>query len=585
MVYLYRGMREEKQNNIITILTGGAAGDGARSVGGNLARFFVENGFEIFESVDYPSLIRGGHNFSRLSFSDQQVYNDHSLIDILIAFNQETKQLHRDKFTSETIILANDFIEEEILEFGDRAIKLPMEIYANEEDAPMIASGSVALGAVCFLLALPFEKLEEVLNNVFQEKHLAVNVALARRGYQYLEKAQIIYPRNFKPAQQNKEVLNASETFGQGMVQAGLDYYVAYPMTPASPILHFLAKQSIPLGIKIVQPESELSVINMALGIAYTGKRVAIGTSGGGFALMQESFSLAGMGEIPLLIAMVQRPAPASGVPTYTSQADLLFILNSGHGEFPRIVIAPGDAEEAFQAGVDGLNLAWKYQLPVIVLTDKHIGESAQSGQIDKTNINIEKGKIVSEANADYKRYEITDDGISPMAFPGASDAIVKVNSYEHNEKGITTENAKDIVTMQDKRFTKLAEIKKEFEIRDTIKVYGDTTSKIVVVFWGSTKGAVLEAAKYLEQSVKFLQIVWLEPFDTEAVLSHLQDADIVIDIEGNHDGQLAKLIRQKTGIDIKQKILKYDTRPFDSFELAKEITLLLENDQRTSLV
>jgi len=576
-------MKNEKQNNLITIVSGGAAGDGARSVGGNLARLLVKEGFEVFESVDYPSIIRGGHNFARLSFSNQRVYNDHSLINILIAFNQETIQLHRDKFTSETIILANDFTGEEISEFGARAIKLPMEIYANKENAPMIASGSVALGAVCFLLNLSFEKLEEALNDVFQEKHLAVNVVLAKQGYQYLKEKQIIYPRNFEsiqPIQQNKEVLNASETFGQGMVQAGLDYYVAYPMTPASPILHFLAKQNVSLGIKIVQPESELSVINMALGIAYTGKRVAIGTSGGGFALMQESFSFAGMGEIPLLIAMVQRPAPASGVPTYTSQADLLFILNSGHGEFPRIVIAPGDAEEAFQAGADGLNLAWKYQLPVIVLTDKHIGESAQSGQINKnkTNINIEKGKIVFEANTDYKRYEITDDGISPMIFPGVSDIIVKVNSYEHNEKGVTTENAKDVVVMQDKRFAKLVEIKKEFEIRDTVKIYGDVTSKTVVVFWGSTKGAVLEAAKYLAQSVKFLQIVWLEPFDVEAVLFHLQDADMIIDIEGNHDGQLAKLIRQKTGIDIKQKILKYDTRPFDPFELAKEIIILLES-------
>jgi 2-oxoglutarate ferredoxin oxidoreductase subunit alpha len=570
---------KEPQNNILTIMVGGAAGDGTRALGSNLFLFFIKNGFETFASADYPSLIRGGHNFSRITFSDDRVYNDYSAIDILIAFNEETIQLHRSELKEGSVILADSFTEEEPGASHSGAVLLPMKEFAKEIDAPQIARSSVAFGAVCYLLGLPFEKMEEVLREVFKEKGLDVNIRLAQMGYDHLKASGTTYPRNFEPKQEGAEALDASSTFSRGLVKAGLDFYVAYPMTPASPILHFLAKNQKDMGIKVIHPESELSVINMALGIAYTGKKTAIGTSGGGFALMQESFSLAGMSETPLVVAMVSRQSPASGVPTYTSQADMLFILNSGHGEFPRIVLAPGDAEEAFYAGADSLNLAWKYQIPVIVLTDKHIGESVMSGRIDEEKVGVEEGKIAEaeNVNSNYKRYQFTEDGVSPLAFAGTADAVVKATSYEHDEKGITTEDSEATTAMYDKRFAKSKEIEKEFEKYDTVKIYGDTESKNVVVFWGSTKGAVLEAAKYLEHPAKLLQILWLEPLDVAKVTAELQDAEMIVDVEGNHNAQLASLIRQKTGIEIKEKILRYDARPFDPLPLAEELNALLK--------
>ena len=568
---------KEPQNNILTIMSGGAAGDGVRAMGTNFTKFVIKNGFKAFSSVDYPSLIRGGHNFSRMSFSNEKVFNDYSAIDILVAFNNETVQLHLDELKEGSLILADSFSEEELSTFGSRAIVLPMDKIAKELGAPPIASSSVALGALCFILDLSIDKLEELLLEVFKNKKSEVNVALARRGFEYMQEQGTKYERTFEPAQDAQEMLNASDTFSLGMVAAGLDFFISYPMTPSTPILHYLAAHQKELGVKVIHPESELSVINMALGVAYTGKRSTIGTAGGGFALMHEPFSFAGIGEIPLLVAVVMRQAPASGVPTYTSQADLLFTVFAGHGEFTKIVILPGDAEEAYLAGAHGLNLAWKYQIPVVVLTDKHIAESFISGRLDTEAVGKLPEKTAENTDEDYGRYQFTEDGISPMAFPGTPNTNVKVSSYEHDEAGISIEDADMTVRMQDKRFLKDNEIKKEFSQLETVKIYGDTESKNVIVFWGSTKGAVLEAAKYLDKPVKLMQIVWAEPMNVDVVTKHLEDAEVIIDVEGNHNAQMAQLIRKNTGIEIKESVLQYDARPFDPLQLAEKINALLK--------
>jgi len=569
---------KEPKNNIITIMSGGAAGDGVRAVGTNLIKFVIKSGFEAFASVDYPSLIRGGHNFSRMSFSNEKVFNDYSAIDILIAFNDETIRVHQGELREGGLILADKFTEEELSILGARAVVLPMEKITKELNAPAIASSSVALGALCFILDFSLEKLNELLLEVFKTKGSEMNVELALRGFEQMKEQGIKYERNFEPIQEDfKDMLNASDTFGLGMVKAGLEFYISYPMTPSTPILHFLAANQKELGVKVIHPESELSVINMSLGVAYTGKRSAIGTAGGGFALMHEPFSFAGIGEIPLLVAVVMRQAPASGVPTYTSQADLLFTVFAGHGEFTKIVICPGDAEEAYLAGGHGLNLAWKYQVPVVVLTDKHVAESFVSGHLDKEAVGMLPGKRAENTDENYGRYQFTEDGISPMAFPGTPNTKSKVTSYEHDEKGISIEDADMTVRMQDKRFLKNTEIKKEFSQLETIKLYGDLESKNVIVFWGSTKGAVLEASKYLDKPAKLMQIVWAEPMNVEEVTKQLKDAEVIIDVEGNHDAQMAQLIRKNTGIEIKERILQYDARPFDPLSLASKLNELLK--------
>ena len=361
-------------------------------------------------------------------------------------------------------------------------------------------------------------------------------------------------------------------------------------MTPATTILQYLAgaaqkaaqspEREIGSNLRVIQPESELSVINMALGMSYAGKRVAIGSASGGFALMQEAFSCAGMAELPLVVAVSQRQAPATGLPTYSSQTDLRFVIHAGHGEFPRIVVAPGDGEEAFKLGADALNLAWKYQLPVIVLLDKIISEHITSCDLKTDAIKIDRGLILTAAD-NYGRYQITSDGISPIAFPGTSNAVVKVTSYEHDQNGITVDDPDATKAMLNKRFAKSDRLKKSLGDQETVKVYGDRLSKDVVVFWGSTKGPVLESARYLKKKVKFVQIVWLEPFDVKRVAKELAGVRRIINIECNHDAQMANLIREKTGIEVTDKILKFDSRPFEPVALAEEINKSLGEASR----
>jgi len=557
-----------KKENITTILIGGQAGDGAREAGINLGKVLAKMGQEVFVAVDYPSLVKGGHNFSRLSFSNKKVNSDYQALDLLVALNQETIDLHQKELKKDGVIFSDSFIH--------------FNSIVKEFNATSIMRTAVALGAICYYFNLDLKKLREVFEQVFERK-AELNIKLAERGYQCLKKINFQRRRIFANQRRGKKTLSAgkkkilidgNQAFSRGLVKAGLNVYIAYPMTPASSILHFLAKKQKEFKLKVVQPENEIAVINMALGSAYAGARTAVGTSGGGFALMQEAFSLAGMSETPLVVAESQRPGPSTGVPTYTSQADFNFVRHAGQGEFPRIVLAPGDQEEAYYLGGQALNLAWKYQLPVIVLLDKRLSESLSTSWLDENKIKIIRGKLISpRANKNYQRYQFTPDGISPLTFPGIKDVVIKATSYEHNEQGITIEDAVSTKLMQEKRFRKLIAILEE---KNTVRVYGNKKSKNVIVSWGSTKGVVLEAMKYLKKSVKFVQPLWLEPLASKKIASELKKAKKIIDIEGNFTGQLANLIREKTGIEIKDKILRYDSRPFEPMELAKKINSFL---------
>ena len=564
---------------IHTVLIGGAAGDGVREAGVTLGQLLTKVGYEVFSSFDYPSLIRGGHNASRTSFSREKITSDYRNLDTLIALNEATVKLHIDELSEDGVVFADSFDDDDKKKLGERGIILPMAAFVKELNVSPIMRNSAALGATCYLLDLPLETMIMRLGEIFKEKGYEANITLAKMGYEYLEKLAFKHPKQLQPdkTSETRDSIDGNTAFANGLAAAGLNFYVSYPMTPSSSILHYLAKNQESLGMKVIQPENELAVINMALGMAYSGKRTAIGTAGGGFALMQEAFSLAGIAELPLVIAVSQRQAPATGSPTHTSQGDLQFVIHAGHGEFPRIVIAPGDPAEAFEYGITALNLAWKYQLPVIVLLDKHLSENASTNILPTDKIKIEKGEILGKSDGHYDRYAVTESGVSPMAFPGMSGITVKTNSYEHSEDGITTEDPKIVKEMSDKRFLKAKGIKKEMSENASIKVYGDPKSKNVIVFWGSTKGAVLEAAKHLDKPVKLVQIVWLVPFDTEKVLKELAGAEKIIDVEVNRMGQLASLIREKTGIEINDKILRYDSMPFDTIELAEQINSLLK--------
>ena len=351
-------------------------------------------------------------------------------------------------------------------------------------------------------------------------------------------------------------------------------------MTPASPLLHYLAARQRDKDILVVQSESELAAINMVDGACFTGVRAMTGTSGGGFCLMTEGLGLAGMSESHAVLMLAQRPGPSTGVPTYTSQGDLRFAIHASQGEFPRLVIAPGDVDECFYNTIESFNLAEKYQILAILITDKHLGESHKSTRLfDTSKVSINRGPLFVgdeyKEEAEYKRYKITEDGVSPRVLPSTKGAIVKYSSYEHDEFGVTTEDAELITLMNDKRFRKLEFLNKELENMETVKIHGDKDADLTIIGWGSTKGAILEAMKILKEEqvkINYLQVIYLSPFPKEKVEKVLAPAKKTVAVENNKTAQLVSLINENNFRDVDHKILKYDGRPFTPEMLAESI-------------
>lgn len=360
-------------------------------------------------------------------------------------------------------------------------------------------------------------------------------------------------------------MITGNESIAFGAVAAGLQFAAIYPMTPISNILHTLAPLQEEYGFIYKQPEDEISAVNMAIGASFAGARSMTASSGGGFSLMTEGLGLAGITETALVVVEGMRGGPSTGLPTWTEQGDLKFVLNAHHSEFPVIVLAPGDAEEAFQMTMQAFNLAEKYQTPVIVLVDKHICECQQSfPPYDYKKFQIDRGKFTTELIPNYERYALSPDGISLRAPAGTGNYFI-ANSDEHELVGYSTESAKGRVEQMDKRMAKLKTCANN-DLPEP-KLYGPAEAKLTVVGWGSTKGVILEALKELPE-VNFLHLTWMNPFPTEKVADILNKAERLVMVEGNFSGQLAGLIAEKTCIHIEDKILKYDGRPFFAEEI-----------------
>jgi 2-oxoglutarate ferredoxin oxidoreductase subunit alpha len=340
-------------------------------------------------------------------------------------------------------------------------------------------------------------------------------------------------------------------------------------MTPATPVLHFLAKKQDEHDFITIQTENEIGVVNNAMGSSFAGAKTMVGTSGGGFALMSETFSLAGISEIPLVAYLAQRTGPASGVPTYTAQADLKMAVNAGHGEFLRVVVAPGDAQEAILRTEEAFYLSLKYRTLVVLLADKHVAESDYSFDELKSSDLDNQRFIIKNPSDDYKSYEITEDGNSPRAVPGQGP-VVRASSYEHDEHGYTTEDPEMTTKMNDKRKKKEQLIEKEvLEKLNPVSVYGK--GKNLIIGWGSTKGAILDSLSELDD-YRFLQISYISPFPKKRVIEEIEKSDNVVLVENNATGLLGDIIAEQTGHMIEKKILKYDARPFVSSDIINQI-------------
>jgi len=542
----------------ISVLVGGAAGEGIRQAGNAIARLFNRLGYNVFVYEDYQSLIRGGHNFSLVRASEAQILAHRDEVDVLIALNQETVGRHSWRVSRDGIII---YDSDRVTSDG---LGIDMSKIVRNLGLPSIVRNSVALGALAGVLGIDFRIVEDVIRSTIQ-KLVEANLAAAREGFRRASNSTAKLKLSPLPAEP-KPLLTGNEAIALGLVRAGMKLYVAYPMTPASNILHYLAANADKLGIIVVQPENEIAVIGFAEGAAYAGVRAAVGTSGGGFALMVEHLSLAGQAELPIVIVLCSRPAPATGVPTYTEQGDLFFAMFAGHGDFPRLVLAPGDADEAFLLAGEAMNLAWEFQVPVILLADKHLSESTFSTGFDGNSVTPRKPRLWEGDPKEYRRYKLTEDGISPLAFPG-SGCIVKANSYEHDEYGITVEDAEKVRLGYEKRLRKFRTLERFVNSTSWVKVYGNEDSEVALITWGSTKGAVKEVGERL--GLRVVQPLCLLPFPREEMLRCLKGVEQVICVEVNLRGQLASWLGYN-GISVDERILKYDGRPFTVDELEK---------------
>ncbi len=549
------------------ILIGGAAGQGIDTLGDMIGKTLSRKGYYVHVSKDFMSRIRGGHNFNQIRFSNGPIYSHWPDLDCIIALDEATVELHADRLREGGVILCDDSVKAE----DDRIIHIPMVEFAKEA-GNVRTSGSVAAGALFKIFGESTDEVDEIFLQRFKREIAEVNSLAFRKGYDFVEKRFEVE----RPEKREQIFIDATNAIALGALAGGVGFFASYPMTPATGIMTKLSRIQTDAKIVVEQVEDEISAINMALGASYAGVRSMTASSGGGYALMVEALSLQGITETPIVVVDVQRPGPATGLPTRTEQADLDFVLFSGHGEFPRMVIAVRNPEDAFYQTARALNLADKYQTQVIILSDQYLADSTQTiAPFDFSMVTIERYFMTADelGDEDYKRYKLTDDGISPRIIPGKiENQIVLIDSDEHDEYGHITESAEVRRAMVDKRMKKLEGIRSEVQEPD---YFGVDNPETLLLGWGSMYGPIREAVDLLNrdgESVGALIFGDLYPLPTELLNKYSKVAKRLVNVEMNYTGQLARLIRQETGIFMDKSILNYDGRQMDSYTVYKRI-------------
>lgn len=548
----------------VSVLIGGKAGEGISSAGQVICQLIGCLGYRAYMYFDYPSLIKGGHNFAVIRGARWKVGAIRRQVDFILALDQETLDLHKAEMHDGTVLVFNADMA------NADGIGVRIKEILESEQAPQVMANSCILGAFARASGIDWSSAEGVFRK-WIPKMVEKNLTVARISY---DRSQVVMPIP-RDHGTRLPVLTGNEAIGIGLLQSGLQSYFSYPMSPASNLLHFLAGIADKFALHVIHPESETAAILLALGSAYAGNRAAVGTSGGGFCLMVEPLGLSGMAELPVVVMLGQRPGPSTGLATYTAQSDLHFVLHAGQGEFPRFVAAPGDAEEACYWSSVAMELAWKYQIPAFILSDKTICEGAYS--FDRSSLGeFHTGHLVVEAGeGSYERYALTESGVSPAHFPPMGGEVIKVNSHAHDPQGITTERADLTRNMADKRWRKMRTLAGELDSMPTVNVLGNPEATTAVVCWGSVKLACAEVAGTL--GLRMVQPVVLSPFPGQALTAGLAGADRVIVAEQNETGQLALLLRQH-GWKVAERdvVLKYDGRPFQIEDLEEQIGAIL---------
>lgn len=539
------------------ILIGGSAGQGLDTLSDFLERSIKKFGFYVFSNKDYMSRVRGGHNFIQIRFGENKIYSHKNELDLILALDENTISYHKDRLKDDGIIISDKSIKNEY----KKIIKLPL-IETAKGLSLSKAFTSVAAGVILKYFSIDLENIDKYFSGKLSEDIRNKNIQAVKLGYDLIESKHKMQGNDLS----DHILINGNNAIALGAIAGGLDFYSAYPMTPATSIMTYLAKKQVETGMVVDQAEDEIAAINFAIGASYAGARAMTGSSGGGVSLMVEAFGLAGITETPIVIVDSQRPGPATGLPTRTEQSDLSFLLTASQGEFPRILISVRNAEDAFYKTVKALNLADKYQTVVILLTDQYLADSNIT--IPKYNLNnieieryISNGEELKE-DEEYKRYKVTQSGISPRMIPGNSkNQVVLVDSDEHTEESHITEGAEVRNAQMEKRMKKLELIKKDIEEPEFI---GKEDLEILLLGFGSTYGALKDAVEELNnqgEKVGALSFGDIYPLPEEGLRKYAKQAKIIINVEQNFTGQLGKLITQETGILMTYSILKYDGR------------------------
>ncbi len=558
---------------------GGEAGYGIMTVGEILSRAFVRGGYFVVSHTEYPSLIRGGHNTFQVRIDKTLIRAPIRPIDVLVALNAKTVDLHLDEVVPGGIVVHDSKSFKAAQQRDDVTwCDVPLAQLVKDLHLPKVTLNMAAMGASVALIGYELNVLNNVIRDFFKDKEHDIaeqNVTAATAGHTYVtQNYPEVYKGGMPPVgKPGRMTLTGNDAICMGALKAGLKFIAIYPMTPTHNIMSYMAAHKADYGVAMVQPEDEIAGINMAVGASFAGARSMVATAGGGFSLMVEGLGLAGMTENPLVIVEGQRPGPSTALATRTAQGDLRFCLHASQGEFLRVVIAPGDPEECFYEAFNAFNLADALQTPVILMTDKHLATSYFTAPpFDTTGLKVDRGMLLTDdVPADFKRYESTPSGVSTRTIPGTPGGIFNSNSDEHDERGYVSEQRRIVATLVDKRCAKYFTAA---HMVVGVKYYGNPASNAVLVGWGSTKGAILDAMDSLRSEgtdLGFLQVLYMSPFPSEPVRARLADKTVIL-IENNRGAQLGSLIKEHAQVRPDHTILEYDGRAFFADDLARRI-------------
>ncbi len=571
---------------------GGAAGDGVASTGETLALCLARSGLNVTTYQSYQSVIRGGHIWFQIRGANRKVHSQGDSFDVLLALDQQTLDVHVPTVSEGGAVVFDPKrfkLPQEALPPGVASVPIPAQELSLKVSGKPLMQNTAGLGAVIHLLGLELDTLASAIEKQFGKKDTKVieqNVEVSRMGYDAAKALRGPLDLGLEPTGKPRLIMSGNQSICLGALAAGVKFVAQYPMTPASSIMHWMAKNGPRFGVMLKQSEDEIAALNMVIGASYAGARAMTATSGGGYSLMVEATGLAGMTETPAVIIECQRAGPSTGLPTKTEQGDLNMVLGASQGDFPRIVLAPRNPEEAFEAAWRAFNLADTYQCPVFVLSDLYLSEMWRTVEAPNFDVPIVRGMMANggEAAGGYERYRITETGISPRAVPGQDGMLFVAGSDEHDPHGNLIsdvfagipEHVEMRVRMMDKRMHKLTYAAREMRPPE---LWGPNDARATVVSWGSTQAAVRDAVEVLGNEgikVNSLEFSDLFPFPAEATKKVMAHVKVPILAEGNYTGQFHRLLKAETGIEVPHHIYKYDGEPFYSGEIVAKVKEVL---------